>query len=278
MAEEMTGNTRITLNDGKTIPILGLGVFQSGEGRECERAVDTALQAGYRHIDTAAEYHNEAAVGRAISASGIPRSEVFLTTKLWPGPEVRKVRGQVQESLDRLRIDYVDLLLIHWPIGCYREAWKELVELRREGKCRSIGVSNYSIRRFEKDFFPDTPAMPAVNQIELHPFNQQRELVSYCRGKGIALAAYSPLARGEKLADPVVKAVAKKAGKSPAQVLIRFLLQRGIVTIPKSANPTRIRENADVFDFSLDDNAMRQLEALNNDSYFALRWRPTGYY
>jgi 2,5-diketo-D-gluconate reductase A len=276
MADRLSAKTRVTLNDGNSIPLLGLGVF-SAMGAACERAVEAALQAGYRHIDTAADYGNETSVGNAISASGIPRSDVFITTKLWPGPDVRTVRDQVQGSLEKLRTDSVDLLLIHWPIGCYRKAWSVLLDLRAEGMCRSIGVSNYTIRRFEEDF-PPGQVVPSVNQIELHVFNQQQELVRYCAGRGIALAAYSPLARAERMAHPVLRKVAAKVGRSPAQVMIRFLLQRGMVAIPKSATPVRIRENIAVFDFSLGSDEIKMLETLNDEIYFSLRWRPAGYY
>ncbi len=274
---ELTAQTRVPLNDGNTIPILGLGVF-SARGAACERAVDAALQAGYRHFDTAADYENEESVGKAVDESGVSRNDIFITTKLWPGPDVRTVRDQVKRSLEKLRTGFVDLLLIHWPIGCYREAWKVLVDLKLEGKCSSIGVSNYTIRRFKEDFPDSDVVVPAVNQIELHPFNQQRELVRYCAGKGIAAAAYSPLARAEKLDHPDLKAVAGIVGRSPAQVMVRFLLQRGVIAVPKSANPSRIKENFAVFDFSLGREEMTMLEMLNDEGYFSLRWRPAGYY
>lgn len=278
MATKLSAATRIELNDGNSIPIFGLGVFQSFDGAVCEHAVETALEAGYRHIDTAADYGNEASIGRVVSTSGIPRAEIFLTTKLWPPSDMREVRGKIQSSLDKLRTDYVDLFLVHWPIGCYRDAWKVLVDAKARGVCRSIGVSNYTIRRFEQDFFPRESVLPAVNQIELHAFNQQRDLVRYCATRGIGIEAYSPLARGEKLKDPTVLSLARDVGKSPAQVLIRFLLQRGIVAIPKSPDPARIRENIDVFDFELDDAQMTALDELNDEAYFALHWRPPGYY
>ena len=233
MAEKLNAKTRIRLNDQNTIPCIGLGVFSSAEGAVCQRAVETALEAGYRHVDTAAEYGNEASAGRGIVSSGIPREEIFVTTKLWPGPDVKEVRGQLLASLEKLRSEYVDLYLIHWPIGFYREAWKILVELKQEGKCRSVGVSDCTVKRFETDFFP-MAAAPAVNQIELHAFNQQRAPVMYCIDRGITLSAYSPLSRSEKLEDPVLKAVARYVGKSPAQVMIR--------TAP-CINSRRIRES-----------------------------------
>jgi 2,5-diketo-D-gluconate reductase A len=287
--QKLDAQSRLTLNDGASIPVLGLGVF-SMQGATCERAVETALQAGYRHIDTAENYGNEASVGKAVAASRVPRNEVFITTKLWPGPDVNTVRGQVMRSLEKLRSDYVDLLLVHWPIGCYRQAWDVLVRLKEEGKCRSLGVSNFSIKRFERDFPLAPPvarpapsarqissALPALNQIEMHPFNDQHSLHAYCADRGIAVAAYSPLARAQKLQDPVLKQVAAAAGRSPAQVMIRFLLQRGVAAIPKSSQPARIRENISVFDFSLDADAMKKLEGLSNASYYSLRWRPPGY-
>lgn len=273
----LDARSRLTLNDGNSIPVLGLGVF-SMQGSTCERAVETALEAGYRHIDTAEDYGNEAAVGKAIAASSVPRNEVFITTKLWPGPDVRTVRGQVTRSLEKLRSDYVDLLLVHWPIGCYRQAWDVLVQLKEEGKCRSIGVSNFSVKRFGKDFPSPFSALPALNQVEMHPFNDQHALCAYCADRGIAVAAYSPLARAEKLSDPLLRQVAAAAGRSPAQVMIRFLLQRGVAAIPKSSQSARIKENISVFDFSLDADAMQKLEGLSNASYYSLRWRPPGYF
>ena len=275
---ELEPSARVTLNDGNSIPILGLGVFASQEGSICERAVEAALACGYRHIDTASDYRNEASVGRVIATSGLPREELFITTKLWPGADATAVPAQFQASLDKLQTDYVDLYLIHWPIGCYQEAWRILVELRAKGRCRSIGVSNYTIRRFQNDFLPRESVLPAVNQIELHAFNQQSALVTFCTARGIAVAAYSPLSRAEKLEHPVLVKLAAAVGKSPAQVLIRFLLQRGIVAVPKSSSPARIRENFDVFDFSLDEAQMKVLAGLSDETYFSLRWRPSGYY
>ncbi|MCX7012566.1 MAG: aldo/keto reductase [Candidatus Sumerlaeota bacterium] len=271
-------NPNVTLNDGREMPILGFGVFQVPDGPECERAVLEAFEAGYRHIDTAMMYRNEASVGRALQASGLRREKVFLTTKTNSRNLKREaVRQACEQSLSKLGVDFVDLYLIHWPTEDFGEGWEAIQALRDEGKCRSIGVSNITVRRFEQDFFPRVAEAPAVNQIELHVFGQQRELVRYCRAKGIQLVAYSPLARGLRLAHPVLRAAASAHGKTPAQAMIRWLVQQGIVAIPKSTSAERIRENAQVFDFELAPEEMSSLDALNED-LFAIAWRPTGYY
>lgn len=276
---KITGiNTKVTMNDGKTIPIFGLGVFESTDGRECRTAVETALETGYRHIDTATVYRNEKSVGRAINESRIPRSDIFLTTKLMVAKSAENATDELKKSLDLLKTDYVNLYLIHWPVGDYMRAWELLQELRDQGLCRSIGVSNYTVKRFDKDFFTATDVLPAVNQMEMHCFNQRRDLHTYCTGKGILMEAYSPLARAKRLDDPVLTRVSGESGKSPAQVMIRYLLQKGVVTIPKSSNPVRIKENAQVFDFELSQAQMALVDSLNDDNYYSLSWRPEGFY
>jgi methylglyoxal/glyoxal reductase len=268
-------HSTVKLNSGYEMPLLGFGVFQVKEGAECEQAVHDALAAGYRHIDTAAVYGNEASVGKALADSGLPRQDVFVTTKVWIsefGPE--KTRTACQKSLNLLRLDYVDLYLIHWPVrqGVI-EAWQAMRTLRDEGLCRSIGISNFTVRRMEEAFFPHTDEVPAVNQIELHPFYSRRDVRACCAGKGIQVEAYSPLVRGERMEDPTLKEVAGNYSKSPAQVLIRWALQHGIVAIPKSTHPERIRENANVYDFEISPADMARLDALDEDKP-ALSWRP----
>jgi methylglyoxal/glyoxal reductase len=274
--EQLSISSTIPLNDGNRIPVLGFGVFKAEDGAECETAVRTALQVGYRHIDTASDYKNEASVGRAIKECGISRKEIFVTTKLWPPFEVANVRDEFERSLNRLQMDYVDLYLIHWPIRCYREAWEILVELKKKGKCKSIGVSNFTVKRFRKGF--PTKFMPAVNQVEMHVYNQRRQLVRFCERKGIVMEAYSPLAKSMKLNNQVVGLIAQAKSKSPAQVMIRFLLQKGEVALPKSVTADRIRENSEVFDFALDADQMRKLEALNDESYYSNLMVPRGFY
>ncbi len=275
--ENMSLATRLRLNDGVAIPQLGLGVFQVPDGAACERAVAAALACGYRHIDTAAIYRNEESVGRALARSGVPREELFITTKCWIDDYGRnKTRQAFDASRKRLGLEVIDLYLLHWPADAdMMGAWEALLELRAEGKVRSIGVSNFTERRFEEFFFRHTAAVPAVNQVELHPFGSRPGLRAYCRGKGIAVESYSPLARMQGLDHPVLAAVAAECGKSPAQVVIRWHLQRGLVAIPKSQDPERIRENAAVFDFALTDNQLRRIDALDEDR-FVINWRPGG--
>ena len=275
---EMTLDTTVTLNDGNEIPILGFGTFQIDDGPECEQAVLHALEVGYRHIDTAHVYGNEASVGRAISGSDVPRDELFVTTKtpfdLSPS-NIRQVLGQ---SLEKLQTDYVDLYLIHWPMTDELAVpWETLVELRQEGKCRSIGVSNFTVRRFEEAFQPDISTLPAVNQVECHVFNQRPDIVEFCREKGIEIEAYSPLTRGQRMSHPVVTEIAASHGKAAPQVMIRWLLQKGIVTIPKSSNPDHIRQNADIFDFALSEEQMRRLDELD-EGLEVQDWHPKGFY
>ncbi len=268
------------LNDGQQIPLLGFGVFQIKAPRQCEQAVLDALAAGYRHIDTAWVYGNEQFVGNALAQSGLPRRDYYLTTKADFDLNPAKIRATFAASLEKLRTDYVDLFLIHWPFGDdLSEAWAVLEELKAAGQCRSIGVSNFTIARFEKAFFPKVKTIPAVNQIEYHVYNQQRELVDYCRAKGIEIEAYSVLTRGHRLAqpDPVLAAIAAATKKTVPQVMIRYVLQKGIVALVKSVTKSRILENADVFDFTLSDAQMKQLDNLNQN-LVVQDWFPKGYY
>lgn len=267
------------MGDGRRIPCLGFGVYQIEDGPACESAVAEALDAGYRHVDTAWIYGNEGSVGAAVEASGIPREEIFITTKSPFDLSQESVRRVFRESLDKLRTDYVDLYLIHWPMAdeLLPGAWDVLCELREAGRCRSIGVSNFTARRFDEAFFSKGCSLPAVNQVELHVFNQQRELVAYCRDRKMLMEAYSPLAQARWLDDPALCAVAAEAGRSPAQVMLRWLVQHGIVVIPKSVTPSRIRENATVFDFELSAEQMAALDALERGASVQ-EWRPKNYY
>jgi len=293
---ELAIETKLTLNDGHLIPPLGLGVWQTRAGAICEAAVLAALEAGYRHIDTASMYGNEESVGGAIRMSGIPRENIFVTTKLWNSEHGNPERA-LDTSLRKHKLDFVDLYLIHYPVRERRQSWRALQALRAKGKARSIGVSNFTIRHLT-ELLAETETIPAVNQVEFHPYLYQQDLLAFCVAKGIVIEAYSPLTRGKRLSDPKLVAVAKRypsagahpadrwsrlplahmlfrlpATKSPAQILIRWALQRGLVVIPKSANQRRIFENADIFDFEISAEDMQLLDRFNEN--LRICWDPT---
>jgi diketogulonate reductase-like aldo/keto reductase len=249
-----------TLADGNEIPLLGLGVWQVPEGRETEDSVRWALELGYRHIDTAQAYGNERSVGRALRESGLPREDVFVTTKFYPGHE--DPEAEAQRSLERLGLDYVDLYIIHWPQGGPTWAWDGMQRAREAGYARSIGVSNFSVAELEELLgVADVP--PAVNQVQFSPFEFRRGLLDACEERGILLEAYSPLGTGRHLDDATVAEVAERAGRTPAQVLIRWAVQRELVVLPKSTHRERIEANAQVFDFTLSDEDMAALDGLD---------------
>ncbi|MDQ0093252.1 aldo/keto reductase [Paeniglutamicibacter psychrophenolicus] len=257
----------ITLNDGTSMPQLGYGVFQVPEA-QTTAAVSTALETGYRSIDTAAIYGNESGVGRALADSGIPREELFVTTKLWLADLGRETtRDGLAASLDKLGLDHVDLYLIHWPgtdTEAYLESWQVLEELRAAGLSRSIGVSNFLPEQLER-IIGLGGTVPAVNQVELHPFLQNRETAAVNRAHGIATEAWSPLAQGAVLDDPAVLAAAAVHGVTPAQVVLRWHLQQGNVVIPKSVTASRMASNLDLFGFDLDTDSIAVLDALDRD-------------
>ena len=269
----LTIESRITLSDGAKIPVLGLGVWQAGAGKETRKAVSAALESGYRLIDTAKLYGNERDVGAAVRESGIPRDDIFVTTKLWNSDQgfesaLRAFDGSRRE----LGLEYVDLYLVHWPVPQLRnESWKALVKIREQGLARSIGVSNYTIPHLE-ELLRATPVPPSVNQVEFHPFLFQRELLEYGQKHHIQLESYSPLTRGRRLKHSLIKEIAAKYGRTPAQILIRWSLQHGLVVIPKSVRPERIQENADVFGFEIKSPDMARLDALDERSHLA--WNP----
>jgi diketogulonate reductase-like aldo/keto reductase len=248
-------------------------VWQAPAGAQTKGAVLMALRAGYRHIDTARIYGNEADVGEAVRESGIPREEIFVTTKLWNEDQgYDSARRAFDASLVRLGLEYVDLYLIHWPVpGKRSESWRALEAIAAEGRARSIGVSNFLVPHLE-ELLGSAKEVPAANQIELHPFLQQRETRALCKKHDIVVQAYSPLTRGRRLDDPVVTAIAGRVGKTPAQVVLRWGLQHGHAILPKSVREARIRENADLFGFTLDAEAMKQLDAL--DAGHAVAWDP----
>jgi len=256
----------VTLNDGRPMPQLGLGVWQSPR-EVTAQAVRAALGAGYRSVDTAAIYRNEAEVGEGVRASGLDRAEVFVTTKLWNDDQgFDSALRALDASLKRLKMDYVDLYLIHWPApgqDRYLESWKALVRLREEGRARSIGVSNFAAPHLER-IVGETGQAPAVNQIELHPRFQQAELRAVHQRLGVATESWSPLGQGGLLADPVVAKVAARHGKTPAQTIIRWHLDLGLIVIPKSVTPSRIAQNFDVFDFKLDAQDLADMATIDD--------------
>ena len=257
----------IELNDGHSIPQLGFGVFQI-DPAETERAVRVALEVGYRHIDTAEMYGNERGVGEAIGASGLDRGEVYVTSKLNNSfHEPDEARQAFDRTLSELGFDHVDLFLIHWPLptlydGDYVSTWKTLEEFRADGRSRSIGVSNFQVEHLER-LAAETDTVPAVNQIELHPYFQNREVRSYDEEHGIATEAWSPIAQGDVLDDPVVTEIAAKLGRTPAQVVLRWHVQRGNIVFPKSVTPERIRENFEIFDFEIEPADLEQIDGLD---------------
>lgn len=262
----MATQPSISLNDGRAMPQLGLGVWQAPADTTAE-VVRTAIAAGYRAIDTAAVYRNEKGVGEGLRACGLARDEVFITTKLWNDSQGSDAALKAFDaSLGRLGLDCVDLYLIHWPApqqDRYVEAWRALVRLREDGRARSIGVSNFSIAHLER-IIGETGVSPAVNQIELHPRWQQAELRAAHQRLGIATTSWSPLGQGQLLSDPVVGRIAAKHGKSPAQAIIRWHLDLGLIVIPKSVTPARIAQNFDVFDFKLDAEDLAAMAALDD--------------
>jgi diketogulonate reductase-like aldo/keto reductase len=254
------------LNNGVKMPWVGLGVWQVSEGEVVERAVKTAIAAGYRSIDTAAVYGNERGVGNAIRESGIPREQLFITTKVWNADQgYDSTLKAFEESRKKLGLDVVDLYLVHWPVkGKYKETWKALVKLYKDGLVRAIGVSNFQVHHL-KDIIDDSGVVPAVNQVEYHPRLAQKELLRFCKETGIQMEAWSPLMQGRYHDHPVLTELAAKHGKSPAQIVLRWDIQNGVVTIPKSTNEQRIRENAAIFDFELSDEDMAKIDTMNVD-------------
>jgi methylglyoxal/glyoxal reductase len=265
----------VTLNNGVEIPRFGLGVWQAKAGAEVRHAVRWALEAGYRHLDTARIYGNERDVGAVLREGIVSREDVFVTTKLWNGDQgYETTKAAFAASLRDLGLDHVDLYLMHWPVeGKRLESWRAMEELLATGKVRAIGVSNF-LQPHLDELLGHASVVPAVDQVELSPFLYQRDLLEYCRGHGIQLEAYSPLTRGRRLDDPTLTAVGARYGKSTAQVLIRWALQHDLVVIPKSVTRRRVLANADVFDFELGPDDMAVLDALDEGRHFA--WDPTG--
>lgn len=259
----MTQIPTITLNDGNQIPQLGFGTWQISP-EDVVGSVRTALETGYRHIDTAAIYGNEEGVGRAITEQGLPRQDLFVTTKLW-NERHGDARAALGESLERLGLDHVDLFLIHWPVPTqdrYLEAWQAMEELQREGLTRSIGVSNFEPEHLQR-LFDEATVRPAVNQVEIHPTFAQAGLVDFNARHGVRTQAWSPLGQSEDLTAGPVTELARTLGRTPAQVVLRWHIQRGLIVFPKSTTPQRIRENFGIFDFELSADDMAGLDALD---------------
>jgi diketogulonate reductase-like aldo/keto reductase len=257
----------VRLNNGVSMPWLGLGVFQVPQDADAAAAVHTAIGLGYRSIDTAALYRNERGVGQGIRECGVPREQLFVTTKVW-NDDIRanRIEAAFEQSLKLLGLDYLDLYLLHWPIkGKSVAAWRTMEKLQRTGRIKAIGVSNYMIPHLE-ELLLAVEIMPAVNQIEFHPYLQSKPLVKHCRQQGILVEAWSPLQQaGPLLRDPALAAIAHKHGKSVAQVVLRWDVQGGIITIPKSVKPSRIAENAGIFDFELAAAEMAAIDALDRN-------------
>lgn len=262
----MTDVPGITLNDGNTIPQLGYGVWEVPNAA-VDKTVVTAVEAGYRSIDTAQGYDNEEGVGQGIADCGVPREQLFITSKLRTKDQgYDATLKSFMGSLDRLGLDYLDLFLIHWPVprhDRYSDTWKALIQLKRDGRIRSIGVSNFLPEYLER-IIGDHGVAPVINQVELHPEYQQRDVRAFHAQHNIATESYSPLGRGTSLDSPAINKIAGKHGKQPAQVIIRWHIQQGLVVIPKSVHAERIRANIDVFDFQLDDADMAAINALDN--------------
>jgi diketogulonate reductase-like aldo/keto reductase len=260
-AEAVTASGRArVLADGNEIPLLGLGVWQIPNGRETENAVRWALELGYRLIDTAQAYGNEESVGRALRDSGVPREDVFITTKFFPARRDAEAEGE--RSLERLGIERVDLYIVHWPQGGPTRAWPGMERAHERGNARSIGVSNYDVSELD-EVMSVAEIPPVVNQVEFSPFEYRRKLLEACEERNVTLEAYSPLGTGRHLSDERVRQIAERVGRTPAQVLLRWCVQRDLPVIPKSTHRDRIDENAQIFDFSLSDDAMAALDALD---------------
>lgn len=259
-------NTSIYLNNDRTMPLLGLGLYKAVNDGEAESAIKAAVANGYRLFDTASAYKNEEAVGKGIASCGVPRKDLFITTKIWNNAQrLGDVEGAFSRSLDRLGLDYVDLYLVHWPVpGCYLNTWKTMEKFLESGKVLSIGVSNFEIRHLE-ELKRISGIVPAVNQIECHPLYYQKELIDYCQANDIQVQAYAPLARGAYLDNDIMCVLGTKYAHTPAQVGLRWAVQKGISVIPKSTHPERIASNARIFDFEIEKEDMDLIDTLNQN-------------
>ncbi|MFH1977885.1 MAG: aldo/keto reductase [Candidatus Aenigmatarchaeota archaeon] len=265
--------SKIKLNNGVEIPQLGFGTYQIPQGDETKQSVLWALKAGYIHIDTAAYYGNEQSVGEAIRESGISREKIFVTTKLKNDDHgYEKALKAFDKSFENLGLDYIDLYLIHWPVQKLKlDSWRALEEILKSGRCKAIGVSNFTIKHLE-ELIENSSIIPAVNQVEFSPYLNQKTLLKFCRSKEIYIEAYSPLTRGKKLNDPLLIEISSKYSKTPAQILVRWALQKEIIVLPKSTHEERIQENSNVFDFEISEEDMKKLNSM--DENFRVCWNP----
>ena len=264
----------IKLNNGQAIPQLGLGLWMNKNKQECIRTIEDALKVGYRHFDTAQIYGNEEFLGSALARAEVLRKDLFITTKIWNDNFWwDDLIPSFEESLNKLRLQYVDLLLLHFPVTeTRRPAWRKMEELSRDGRAKSIGVSNYTIKHLE-ELLQECEIKPVMNQVELHVYLQQPELVEYCKKNDIVLEAYSPLAHGSGIDNPTLTAIGNKHGKSAAQVMVRWCIENGFIVLPKTTHKERLQENLDVFDFKLDADDMEQLQKLEKN--YRTCWDPT---
>lgn len=263
---KITADDVYTLKNGVEMPIIGLGVYKAEDGDQVKDAILAAIDAGYRHIDTASFYGNEKGVGEAIRASDVPRESLFITTKVWNDDlGYEETLKAFEISMDNLGLDYLDLYLIHWPIeGRYTEAWKAMEKLYADGRVKAIGVSNFHRQHLE-EVFSMCRVKPMVNQLEYHPHLAQKEMHEFCKMHGIQLEAWAPLKRGGLFEEPIIQALVEKHGKTPAQIILRWDIQNRVSTIPKSVTPSRIQENIDVFDFELSDADMKKIDSLDSN-------------
>jgi methylglyoxal/glyoxal reductase len=257
---------RAVLHNGVQMPWIGLGVYKAEDGEEVIQSIKWAIDAGYRSIDTASLYNNEAGVGQAIAESDVPREDLFITTKVWNTDQgYKKTLAAFDASLETLGLDYVDLYLVHWPVpGKYKETWKALEKIYNEGRAKAIGVSNFKKHHLE-DLIADADIKPMVNQVEYHPRLTQEDLLTYCKQQGIQMEAWRPLLKGEIFGEPTLVELADKYNKTVAQIILRWDFQNGVISIPKSVTKHRIEENIDIYDFELTKEDMTRISALNQD-------------